>query len=385
MKIVYILYHNIMNIYDEISSIIRKLKYRLKKILLYPKEQIIFFFTKNFSKIFFLSDHANWATDRTTGSIYKIARSCGFRCKKTINHPRNQFVFYGDQYSLFAKNIFRLNNIISFDYQHGIPKFSKTNKKLLELIIKNQRNIHLIRVTNSFFKKLLIKYGISESKIIQIPLTVNNIFKKYKKNKCKEFKKKYGLPNDKFIIGSFHKDGDGFGHGFSPKYIKGPDIFLKTLKSLQPSIKNLFVLLTAPARGYVIEGLQNLGIEFKHIKNLRFSDLPELYNCLDVYLISSRDEGGPTGMFEAMACGVPVVTTKVGLVFDSIFNGKNGFCAELNDFEKLAEYIKIINNNNYLKRKIINQSLIEAKKHTEEKHKILWKKFFTKLQEFKNI
>ena len=364
----------------EIQTIWLKCKYRINKVLYYPVEIIKFFFEKKFTKIYFCSDHANWATDRTTNSVYEIARECGFHCKKSFNHPKNQYVFYGDQYSLLSKNIFKNNNIISFDYQHGLPQYSVVNKKLLKTIIDNQDKIKIIRVTNSFFREFLIEKGIVKEKILQIPLTVNKIFKKFSKNKSFDIKKSLGLPYDKFIIGSFHKDGDGWGAGMNPKVIKGPDIFLKTLKITKRKIKNLFVLLTGPARGYIKRGLEELAIDYMHFDSLNFQQLPNLYNCLDLYLISSRDEGGPTGMFEAMACGVPIVTTRVGLANDFITNKKNGFIVEVDDFKKLATCIVHVHNNKKLQRRFINTSIAIVSKQNSKHHRILWRNFFNILK-----
>jgi len=39
----------------------------------------------------------------------------------------------------------------------------------------------------------------------------------------------------------------------------------------------------------------------------RWSDLPQFYQALDIYLCASLFEGGPLGVFEALSCGVPVV------------------------------------------------------------------------------
>jgi glycosyltransferase involved in cell wall biosynthesis len=334
----------------EFNNFFRRIRNLAKKMACYPIDRLKLISQKKFSKIYFISDNASWALDRITNSIFNMVKESGFNCGKSINHPRNQIVFYGDQYNLFARNIFKYNNIISFDYEHGLPKFQDINRKLLKLILKNQDQIHLIRVTNSYFKKFIIRQGVNEDKVVQIPPTIDDMFEKFNEKKKNNLKTFFGLPNNKFIIGSFHKDGDGFGSGMKPKYIKGPDILLKTLKLAKANIKNLFVLLTAPARGYVKKGLDDLAIDYKHFENIKYSELPKLYNCLDTYLITSRDEGGPLGMLEAMACGVPVVTTKVGTAFDSIVNGKNGFCAGLDDFQTLAKYIKIIHNDNNLKK-----------------------------------
>lgn len=45
-----------------------------------------------------------------------------------------------------------------------------------------------------------------------------------------------------------------------------------------------------------------------------YFDMPRLYSSLDVYLCLSRIEGGPMPVFEAAACGVPVISTAVGRV-----------------------------------------------------------------------
>ena len=54
----------------------------------------------------------------------------------------------------------------------------------------------------------------------------------------------------------------------------------------------------------------------------------DFYNSLDLYIIASRSEGTPRPVLEAAACGVPVITTDVGIVPELIRNGDNGFIIE---------------------------------------------------------
>ena len=49
-----------------------------------------------------------------------------------------------------------------------------------------------------------------------------------------------------------------------------------------------------------------------------YFDMPQLYGALDAYLCLSRIEGGPMTVFEAIACGVPVVSTEVGRIPDCL-------------------------------------------------------------------
>ena len=58
---------------------------------------------------------------------------------------------------------------------------------------------------------------------------------------------------------------------------------------------------------------------------------------MDLYLITSREEGGPKGLIESMAAGVPVVSTRVGMAPALIKDGINGAIAAVDDIEGLIE------------------------------------------------
>jgi glycosyltransferase involved in cell wall biosynthesis len=54
-------------------------------------------------------------------------------------------------------------------------------------------------------------------------------------------------------------------------------------------------------------------------------EMLELYRSLDVYVCASRSEGTPNPCLEAAACGLPVITTRVGNMPELIRDGENGF------------------------------------------------------------
>ena len=142
------------------------------------------------------------------------------------------------------------------------------------------------------------------------------------------------------MIGSFQKDGAGFKEGEIPKLIKGPDIFLSAIARLKEDIDELFVLLTGPARGYVKAGLTRLGVPYKHVRLNDYSEIGKCYHALDQYLITSREEGGPRAVLEAMASGIPLVTTRVGQAIDLVHHGINGWMVRVEDIEGLVHYSK---------------------------------------------
>ena len=78
-----------------------------------------------------------------------------------------------------------------------------------------------------------------------------------------------------------------------------------------------------------------------------FNKLNELYNCLDLYIVASRVEGGPQALFECAITKTPIVSTDVGfagniLSAESIFDINNFNDAKPNTleaYEKVQQYM----------------------------------------------
>ena len=147
--------------------------------------------------------------------------------------------------------------------------------------------------------------------IYSFPFWVNqNIW--YDIPKKKEIRKKYDIEDEEFVIGSFQRDTEG-NDLKSPKLEKGPDIFCDLVEDLHKRDKNITVLLAGWRRQYVIQRLQKSGIKFRYHELPSFNVLNELYNCLDMYLVTSRYEGGPQAILECAANKTPIVSTDVGI------------------------------------------------------------------------
>ena len=88
----------------------------------------------------------------------------------------------------------------------------------------------------------------------------------------------------------------------------------------------------------------------------------EFYNSLDLYFAASRTESGPRPVLEAAACGVPSLSTDIGLVPELVDNNIDGFIVDRN-YEAMRSKIKWIIEN----REILPQfgSLIRTKMETE--------------------
>ena len=174
-------------------------------------------------------------------------------------------------------------------------------------------------------KKLTLMSG---KKQIYAPFWINqeNYFYMSGKNDLRE---KYSFKQDDFLVGSFQRDSEGKNVN-QPKLIKGPDRFLEIIRyywEVQDE-KNLKVVLTGYRRDYLIHELTKHNIPFKYFEKTDLKSLNELYNILDLYIVSSRTEGGPQSIVEAAITKTPIISTDVGIASEildetSIFNMDN--------------------------------------------------------------
>lgn len=73
-------------------------------------------------------------------------------------------------------------------------------------------------------------------------------------------------------------------------------------------------------------------------------DRLEAYRTADVYCLPSYAEGLPVSVVEAMACGLPVVSTTVDGIPDAVVEGETGFLVEPGDVDGLANrLIRLLN------------------------------------------
>ena len=70
---------------------------------------------------------------------------------------------------------------------------------------------------------------------------------------------------------------------------------------MKKSKKNLEVLLTGKRKQYLINNLKKENIKFHYFEMVDFSTLNNLYNTLDLYIISSRVEGGPRALLNVLS------------------------------------------------------------------------------------
>ena len=205
--------------------------------------------------------------------------------------------------------------VICSIYHIDFENFDSTQKADFLSLDKYVDEYHVISQ-----KTLISLQTLTNKKITSIPFWVNQKNYFYKENKD-ILRKKLGFEANEFLVGSFQRDTEGKDLE-SPKLIKGPDIFIEIVNKLKENRKDLKVVLAGTRRQYVIKQLEKSDIPFKYFEMAKLKKLNDLYNILDLYIVSSRLEGGPQAIVECAVIKCPLISTDVGIAKE-ILNPKS--------------------------------------------------------------
>lgn len=122
---------------------------------------------------------------------------------------------------------------------------------------------------------------------------------------------------------------------------KNHELFLRAaalVAAEQPTAR--FLVIGDGARRAELEALaRELGLA----ERVRFlgtrSDVPELLGLVNVLVLSSHMEANPVSVLEGLACGKPVVATRVGSLGETVHDGVNGYLTPAGDAAAMAARI----------------------------------------------
>ena len=222
--------------------------------------------------------------------------------------------FYNDIGGRWLYNKIKVPYVLEIMHISGYPKagsFKEWFYKILTRLFikwsaKKAKEIRIInqKQTPAFLKRVRI----NEKKLKYIPAFYIDL----EVFKSQSVEKKYDLVFSGRLVKS-----------------KGIKLLLKAVEILKlqnPNIKLIIVGL-----GSLENKIKKYIKEHNLQDNVTFSgwlptadDLARVYNQSKIFVMPSFNEGGPRTPLEAMACKVPVITSRVGIMLDIIEHGKNG-------------------------------------------------------------
>ncbi len=106
---------------------------------------------------------------------------------------------------------------------------------------------------------------------------------------------------------------------------------------------------------------RRLGIEDRVILLGYRNDVNEIYRCADIFAFPSRREGLGLAAIEAMASGLPIITSNVHGINDYSIDGQTGFKCAANDYRALASAIEKLYFDKDLRSRMGNYNQEKAK------------------------
>ena len=261
-------------------------------------------------KIFILAAQENWITDQLA--------------QEWIEHNKELYTPYLQEADIIwilsnyiadaiPLEVYKEKKVIT-TIHHIVPWKTDKNKEKHYKKLDSYTDVFL--TNQEICKKTLSKYVKKSIKIMPLGINPNIYF--HIEDKL-SLRNKFNIPEKCYLIGSFQRDTEGNSienHTYLPKLEKGPDIFIKAVKYYKSLLNNIRVLLTGRCRQYIMKELQKIGVPCIYYEMVDFDKLNELYNCLDLYIVSSRVEGGPRAINECALAKVPIISTDVGIARD---------------------------------------------------------------------
>lgn len=172
----------------------------------------------------------------------------------------------------------------------------------------------------------------------------------------RELRKRYAFSDEDFIliyVGEL-------------SYRKHQDLLIQAVSTARKDIPNLKLLLVG--EGELYEFYDNLIRTLEVEENVDLlgyrKDVADLLMLSDLAVSSSRQEGLPVFVMEAMATGLPLLVSNTRGNRDLVDDGRNGFVFELGDVTRLAHLIIRLYNDKDLRLRCGMQSLSKINEYS---------------------
>lgn len=215
--------------------------------------------------------------------------------------------------------------------------------------------------TTNDFDKYCIAYGAKQERIRRYPFSSiyeKDILEEVPSEKFKaSLKKKLAIKERRMIL--------SVGRII---HLKGFDILLNAFAEINDPEWGLYII-----GGKINEEFQKI-IDKRKIKNVHFldfilpSELRMYYEASDIFVLPTRYDPWGLVINEAMAAGLPVITTYVcGAGTEMVEHGESGFLYDPEEIDTLKDYLNILMKNEVKRKELGEKTLKIAHKYTLER------------------
>jgi len=173
---------------------------------------------------------------------------------------------------------------------------------------------------------------VDPAKVFRVPYGVDaELFKPDEASRA-AMRKRLNIAAGSSVVGFFGKNSS------NDDDRKGIDVFTDAILQLKQSLPELAVVIVGPGWQDLVSQLNSSGVNciwFQYVADLK--GLVSVYHALDFYWVTSRIEGGPVTLLEAMSSEICCLTTPVGLAREIVRDGHNAILLPFNDAKSFVE------------------------------------------------
>lgn len=231
--------------------------------------------------------------------------------------------------------------------EHGKEPWKKNWQILIDRIL-GTRTFRQIAVSEDVRNIRIKRDAAPPERIVLIPNGVPIPRQPRDSEKRIEVRKSLGLDPDQPVLGTVGRVVDA----------KAYPVLVEAMAFLVEKIPGLKWLQVGdgPDLEDLKDRIRARGLEGSVLCLGRRDDVQDLLQAMDVWVMSSRREGLPVALLEAMASQLPIVATKVGGIPDAVEDGRSALLAPPEDPEALAAAIERIFNEPDLAARLADQA-----------------------------
>ena len=114
-------------------------------------------------------------------------------------------------------------------------------------------------------------------------------------------------------------------------------------------------------------------------KFIPYEEMVNYYSKIDILICSSKNEGTPGPILEALACGVPIISTDVGIVKEALGKMQQKYILNNRTKEEMKNKIKDMIINNSKMKELSKENIKQSKKYSFANIANEYDQFFTKI------
>ena len=138
------------------------------------------------------------------------------------------------------------------------------------------------------------------------------------------------------------------------RHVKHHDLLINACAKLKRNGTPFHLNLVGkgPLKDSILQQINALGLTNEVSLLGERSDIPYILSTSDIFVLSSYFEGMPVSIMEAMASGLPIISTDVGGVSELVDNGNTGILVPSNHVDLLSRAIELLLLNPSLRQKM---------------------------------